>query len=40
MWNLSENIQNYYDQEMIRFIFQKLNDLSRVKWYISIIKLK
>ena len=37
MWILSKNIQNSYDQELIRFIFQKLDNLSDVKWYISII---
>ena len=40
MWILSKNIQNYYYQELIRFIFQKLDNLSRVKWYISINLLK
>ena len=36
-----KNVQNYYDQELITgFIFQKLDNLSRVKLYISIIYLK
>ena len=36
-----KNIQNYYDEELKdSYIFQKLDNLSRVKWYISIIYLK
>ena len=31
-----KNIQNYYDQELITFIFQKLDNLSHFKWCISI----
>ena len=34
---MKKNVKNYNDQELIRFIFQKLDNLSHVKWYISII---
>ena len=37
MWILYKNIKNYHDQELIRFMFQNLNNLSHIKWYISII---
>ena len=37
MSTLSKHIQNCDDQESIRFIFQKRENSSRVKWYISII---
>ena len=32
-----KNIKNYHGQELIRFIFQYPDNLSHIKWYISII---
>ena len=32
-----KHIKNYHNQELIRFISQNLDNLSHIKWYISII---